>query len=65
VGQFKPMISIEVGDMDIEGVILCRDLVMYLVNKGYHALEFSGGGIVGHQIRDRYEYDNILFLAED
>ena len=58
----KPMISIEVGDMDIEGIIPCRELVMYLVNKGYHAYEFNGGAIVEHQLRERYEYDNILFL---
>lgn len=60
--QFRPMISIEVGEMDIEGVIPCKDLVMYLVNKGYDAFEFNGGRIVKHQLRERYEYDNILFL---
>ena len=62
--QFRPMISVEVGDMDIEGVLPCRDLVIYLVNKGYHAYEFSGGGIVSHQPRERYEYENILFLPQ-
>ena len=59
------MISIEVGDMDIEGVLPSGDLVLYLVNKRYHAYEFSGGGIVGHQPKSRYEYDNILFLPEN
>ena len=58
------MISVEVGDMDIEGVIPCGELVMYLVNQGYRAYEFSGGAIVDHQPKDRYEHDNILFLPE-
>ena len=34
----RPMISIEVGDMDIEGVLPSRDLVVYLIKKGYNAL---------------------------
>lgn len=62
--RFRPMISIEVGDMDIEGVILCRDLVLYLVNKGYQAYKFGGGVIEEHLLKERYEYDNILFLPE-
>lgn len=60
-----PMISIEVGDHNIEGVPASRDLVLYLNNKRYHAYEFSGGGIVRHQLREEYEYDNILFLPEN
>ena len=62
--ELRPMISIEVGDMDIEGVIQCRDLVMYLISKGYHPYEFSVDGIVRHQLKERYDYDNILFLPE-
>jgi len=62
--ELRPMISIEVGDMDIEGVIQSRDLVMYLVSKGYHPYEFSVDGIVRHQLKERYGYDNILFLPE-
>ena len=62
--QFKPMISIEVGDMGIGGVIPCRDLVMNIVNKGYHAYEFNGCDVVMHQPKDLYEYDNILFLPK-
>ena len=50
--------------MDIEGVLPSRDLVVYLINKGYNGFEFSGGGIVGHEPKERYEYDNILFLPE-
>ena len=62
--QFRPMISIEVGDMDIKGVVKCKDIVMYLVNKDYYAYEFSRTGIIKHQLKERYGYDNILFLPE-
>lgn len=64
LNRCRPMISIEVGDHDIEGVLASRDLVLYLIKKRYQAYEFSGGGIVRHQLRKEYEYDNILFLPE-
>ena len=57
-----PVISVEVGDMDIDGVIPCRDLVIDLISKGYDAYEFSGGQVVKHQLKEHYGYDNILFL---
>ena len=60
----RPTVSVEVGDMDIVGVIPCRDLVQYLVNKGYRAYDFDGDAIVERQLRERYEYDNILFLPQ-
>jgi len=64
INNCRPIISVEVGDMDIEGVIPCRELVEYLVDKGYCAHGFDGEEIVKHQTRERYEYDNILFLPE-
>jgi FkbM family methyltransferase len=64
INRCRPIISVEVGDMDIEGVISCRELVLYLLEKGYWAYEFDGNGIAKHQPKDRYEYDNILFLPK-
>ena len=62
IGRYRPIISVEVGDMDIEGVISCRDLVTHVIDQGYQAYDFSGVEIVEHQLRDRYDYENILFL---
>jgi hypothetical protein len=64
LNSYRPAVSVEVGDMDIEGVIPCRDLVQYLVNRDYRADDFDGDAIVEHKLRERYEYDNILFLPE-
>jgi len=64
ISRCRPIISVEVGDMDIEGVISCRELVLYLIDKGYSAHEFDGTGVATHQPKDRYEYDNILFLPQ-
>ena len=64
LNRCHPAISVEVGDMDVEGVPSSRDLVLYLANKGYHPFEFSGGRIIRHQLKERYEYGDILFLPE-
>jgi FkbM family methyltransferase len=64
ITRYRPIISVEVGNMDIDGVIPCRDLALHLIDKGYAAYEFHGGQIVEHQVRERYEYDNILFLPK-
>ena len=64
LARCRPMIFIEVGSKDIEGVLPSRDVVQYLLDKKYQAYEFKDGGIVRHQPKERYEYENILFLPE-
>jgi FkbM family methyltransferase len=65
IEKFRPMISVEVGDKDIEGVLSSRDLVLYLCQKGYRVFEFSLGGISEHQLKNRYRIDNLFFIPED
>lgn len=60
----KPIISVEVGDMEIEGVPSSAELIDYLMTKGYKPYEFVAGAFAVHQIKPRYTYDNILFLPE-
>ena len=60
--EFRPIISLEVGDMNVEGAVLSRDLVPHLLAKGYRAFEFNNGKIVEHRLRGQYAYDNIVFL---
>lgn len=64
INDIRPIISIEVGDMDIEGVKSSRDCIQYLIERGYQAYEYKEGHILKHRLRDRYSYDNILFLPE-
>ena len=58
----KPMIALEVGDWAITNVASSQDLVKNLLNRGYEALEFYNGTIRPHILRDKYEYNNILFI---
>ena len=61
IQESRPIISICFGDMDIDGGLSARDLTLYLENKGYTAYEFSGIGFIKHSLKERYNYDNILF----
>jgi FkbM family methyltransferase len=62
LSEIRPTVSLEVGDMDIEGVRPSCVAVKYLLKRGYEAYEYNGTHIVKHQLKDRYNYDNLLFL---
>lgn len=64
IKKYHPIISIEVGDQDIKGVIKCKKIVQYLLNKRYCSFEYNKGKIRKHKIKNKYEYDNILFLPK-
>ncbi len=64
LNKIRPSISIEVGDMDIKDVVCSKDLILYLIDRGYQPYEFIDGKVVTHELKDRYEYDNILFLPK-
>lgn len=64
IGKFHPIISIEVGDIGVKGIPTSRDLINFLINKGYQPYEFKEGEILQHAVNNEpYRYDNILFLA--
>ncbi len=61
--NFHPIISIEVGDVDVKGVPTSRDLIDVLVKKDYQPYEFNNGKILRHVHKyGPYQYNNILFL---
>ena len=60
----RPLISVEVGDMEIDGIPASKDIVRFLMEKGYQPYEHSSGSIVKHRPKERYEYDDILFLPQ-
>jgi FkbM family methyltransferase len=57
-----PIVTLEVGDFDIPDVPPSCLLVQTMLKAGYRALQYSEGAIRPHTPRERYEYDNILFL---
>ena len=59
---WRPMFSIEVGDMDIEEVRSSRDIVNFARSFGYEAYDFNGQELKPHQVQEKYEIATILFM---
>ena len=60
----KPVLSVEVGDRNIEGVPSSKSLVLFLLEKGYQPYEYLDGSFVKHHLRDRYGHADLFFLPE-
>lgn len=61
--SLKPNLVVEVGDFGIKGVPNSKEIVKLLQEMKYSAYEICDGEIVPHFMRERYEYGNLLFLA--
>ena len=63
IKRYHPMISVEVGDMAVEGVSTSSALISFLINKGYQPYEYDRGRILRHTLKlTQYQYDNLLFM---
>ncbi len=60
--KIKPIITIEVGDMEIEDIENSSVCIEYILDRGYNSYEYKNGHIIRHKLKDEYTYDNILFL---
>jgi FkbM family methyltransferase len=64
LAECKPIVSIEVGDMNIPNASRSRDTISHLLKRGYRAYEYRDGCIVPHHLRDTYSYADLLFLPD-
>jgi FkbM family methyltransferase len=64
IKDYRPIITIEVGDLDIDNIVCSRTCLEYLIERGYGAFEYRNGSIVKHQLKERYSYADILLLPE-
>jgi len=65
LSRHKPVMSVEVGDMDIAGVPLSKDIVQFLVDRGYEPFEHRDGSIVAHRPQERYKHGDLFFLPQN
>jgi len=65
IDKFHPIITVEVGDYNIEGVTMSKNLIEFLINKGYKPYEFKDGKSLPHALKDTYTYENILFIQKE
>jgi FkbM family methyltransferase len=58
----KPIVTLEVGDFDVDGAATSRALLDHVIGHGYAAYEYVNGEIRAHTLQDSYRYDNIFLL---
>jgi FkbM family methyltransferase len=63
--NYRPFVTVEVGDMSIPGAARSRDLLQHIIEQGYRLLECRNGRIVGHRLKEVYQYDNILCVPSE
>lgn len=64
LSRWRPVLSLEVGDVDgAQAPCTSRELINYLVERGYRAFQNRSGRIEPHVSKDLYTYDNLLFIA--
>lgn len=61
----RPAFTLETGDMDLEGVSSTRDLINLACSFGYTPIDIREGQLRRHQIQNRYDYGNLLFVASE
>ena len=59
--EYQPIISWKVGDVEIEGVPSCKDIIEFMSMKDYQAYEYRGQEFIKYSTEDRYDYENIVF----
>ncbi len=65
LAEHRPVLSLEVGDLDVAGVPSSRELVDQVVAASYRPWELRRGELVPHVPRDAYEYQNLIFTPTD
>lgn len=59
--RFQPIITLETGDCGGKEK-KDRETIQELVNLGYEVLEYRDGKFEPHLLKEKYDYDNLLFL---
>jgi hypothetical protein len=62
IERFRPIITLEVGDMGVRGAPLSRELIATVVALRYSVVEWSGTDFRRHVIKSDYSYQNLVFL---
>lgn len=65
INKFHPIISVEVGDIGVEGVLTSKSLINILIDKDYLPYEYREREIIQHNVKnDPYQCNNIIFVAK-
>lgn len=61
----RPIISMELGEMGVSGAMLSTELIALLCGFEYTPLEVKGPDIVRHQVLEKYEFVNLIFVPNE
>lgn len=66
IAKSRPAIIVEVGDFDVAGAGSSTEIIEHLRSLGYRVWEMDVArrALVPHVSRNRYGYDNLLFVAD-
>jgi len=63
IDKFRPIVSIEVGDEDLQTYPSSKSSIDFLMDRNYTPYEFNDGKIMKHTVRnEQYRSANILFM---
>lgn len=61
--QYKPIITLEVGDKNADGAVSSRRLIDFMIENNYQPLYYKNLDFVKlTTLSDNYEYDNLFFI---
>ena len=64
IEKHRPIITLEVGDFGIEGAPASRDVIEFVLERGYMPFQIQDRELVPHLLKERYDYDNVMLLPQ-
>jgi FkbM family methyltransferase len=64
ISAFKPIIALEVGDLNLDNVPASNKLVSFLTSRGYQTYEYLNDNIKNHSVKETYDYQILLFIKQ-
>jgi len=64
IERYHPIITVEVGDYGFNDKHSLECVSLLVNNYGYQSYEYKNNRIIRHNMKNKYKYDNILFLYQ-
>lgn len=61
----RPIISLEVGDEEVEETLSSNEIVKFLLKYDYVPYELTAHKVIPHEILERYRPSNLLFIPKE
>lgn len=65
IEQHRPILIAELGDFNVEGAPLSREIIDWLIARRYHPIECLGAEFALHRPQQHYGYLNLMFVPDE